>query len=79
MTGKSGRFRVEGKMEEKKIFFGYEKEEVLKNFRECTDQTDTNGRISEKETALAQLTEASGRLLKENRDFLYTIYNDLDD
>ena len=66
-------------MEEKRTFFGYEKEAVLKNFRECTDQTDTNGRISEQETTLAQLTEASGRLLKENKDFLYTIYNELDD
>lgn len=66
-------------MEDKRTFFGYEKEAVLKNFRECTDQTDTNGRISEQETTLEQLTEASGRLLKENRDFLYTIYNDLDD
>ncbi|MCM1237492.1 MAG: hypothetical protein NC489_46085 [Ruminococcus flavefaciens] len=66
-------------MEEKRTFFGYEKEAVLKNFRECMDQTDTNGRISEQETTLAQLAEASGRLLKENRDFLYTIYNELDE
>ena len=65
-------------MEEKRKFFGYEKEKILENFRDCSDQVDVNGRIGEK-TTLFQLVEASNRLLQENADFLRSIYNELDD
>lgn len=64
-------------MSEKK-YFGYGEREILENFREAGDQVDSNGKISE-ETTLSQLAEASKQLLKENADFLYSIYNDLDD
>lgn len=65
-------------MKEKKTYLGYEKEEILKNLRESNDQVDRNNKISEQETTLSQLANASGRMLEENRDFLYTIYNELD-
>lgn len=65
-------------MEKKQVFFGYGRDQVLENFRECRDQVDSNGRIGEG-TTLSQLTEASKRLLAENADFLRSIYNDLDD
>ena len=65
-------------MKEKKTYFGYEKEEILQNLRESNDQVDRNNKISEQETTLSQLAIASGRLLEENKDFLYTIYNQLD-
>ena len=54
------------------------KEEILQNLRESNDQVDRNNKISEQETTLSQLANASGRLLEENKDFLYTIYNQLD-
>lgn len=65
-------------MKEKKTYFGYEKEEILRNLRESNDQVDRNNKISEQETTLSQLANASGRLLEENKNFLYTIYNELD-
>lgn len=65
-------------MEEKKNFFGYSKDAVLQNFRECNDQVDSNGRIGE-ESTLVQLSETSKRMIIENADFLYSIYNELDD
>lgn len=70
--------RMEEIMKEKKTYFGYEKEEILQNLRESNDQVDRNNKISEQETTLSQLANASGRLLEENKDFLYTIYNQLD-
>lgn len=66
-------------MTEKEMFFGYGKDEVLKNFREAKDQIDFNGRISKEETTLSQLAETSKCLLKENAEFLKLIYNKLDD
>ena len=65
-------------MEEKRKVFGYERNQVLENFRECSNQVDSNGRIGE-ETTLSQLAGASNRLVQENADFLRSIYNDLDD
>ena len=65
-------------MKESKTYFGYKEEEILNNFREANDQVDSNGRISD-ETTLSQLAAASKKLLEENEDFLYSIYNDLDD
>lgn len=65
-------------MKEEKQYFGYGEEQIRKIFRNGTDQTDSNSRIEETPT-LSQLAESSGRLLKENKDFLYMIYNDLDE
>ena len=65
-------------MEEKKTYLGYDEEYVRRIFRDSKDQVDSNSRISTTPT-LEQLVEASGKLLKENKDFLHMIYNDLDD
>ncbi len=65
-------------MKEEKRFFGYGEEQIREIFRNGTDQMDSNSRIDGTPT-LSQLAESSGRLLKENRDFLHMIYNDLDE
>lgn len=65
-------------MKEEKRFFGYGEEEIRQIFRNGTDQTDSNSRIDATPT-LSQMAESSGRLLKENKDFLHMIYNDLDE
>ncbi|EOS49276.1 hypothetical protein C809_01869 [Lachnospiraceae bacterium MD335] len=65
-------------MEKKKQYFGYDEEQIREVFRNSKDQVDTNSKIEDTST-LSQLVEASGRLLKENKDFLHMIYNDLDD
>ena len=64
-------------MEKGKKYFGYDEEQIRNAFRNSTDQVDINSKIGDTST-LSQLVESSGRLLKENRDFLHTIYNDLD-
>lgn len=65
-------------MDEQKRYFGYGEEQIREIFRNSKDQVDTNSKIDETST-LSQLVESSNRLLKENGDFLRTIYNDLDD
>lgn len=65
-------------MDKRENYFGYDREKILEVFRESKDQVDTNGKIDQS-TTLSQLVEASSRLLQENRDFLHTIYNDLDE
>ena len=65
-------------MDKKKRYFGYDAEELLEGFRNSKDQVDMNGKIGDKST-LSQLVEASDKLLKENKDFLHMIYNDLDE
>lgn len=65
-------------MAHRKQYFGYDEEEIRIAFRNSKDQVDTNCRISGDST-LSQLVESSGRLLKENKDFLHMIYNDLDE
>ncbi len=61
-------------MEKKKQYFGYDEEQIREVFRNSKDQVDTNSKIEDTST-LSQLVEASGRLLKENKDFLHMIYN----
>lgn len=65
-------------MDKKKQYFGYEEEQIREIFRNSKDQVDINSKIDSTST-LAQLVESSDRLLKENRDFLHMIYNDLDE
>ena len=65
-------------MDKKKQYFGYNEEELLEVFRNSKDQVDTNSKIDDTST-LSQLVEASDKLLKENKDFLHMIYNDLDE
>lgn len=65
-------------MDKKKRYFGYDAEELLEVFRNSKDQVDINSKIDDKSTLL-QLVEASDKLLKENKDFLHMIYNDLDE
>lgn len=65
-------------MDEQKRYFGYGEEQIREIFRNSKDQVDTNSKI-DKTSTLSQLVESSNRLLKENGDFLRTIYNDLDD
>ena len=64
-------------MEKKKQYFGYDEEQIREVFRNSKDQVDTNSKIEDTST-LSQLVEALGRLLKENKDFLHMIYNNLD-
>lgn len=64
-------------MNKKKRYFGYEEEQIREAFRNSEDQVDANSKIEDSST-LSQLVESSGKLLKENKDFLRMIYNDLD-
>lgn len=64
-------------MGEKRQYFGYDEERIREVFRNSEDQVDTNSKIDDAST-LSQLVESSNKLLKENRDFLHMIYNDLD-
>lgn len=61
-----------------KQYFGYDEEVIRDVFCSDKDQIDINGKIG-KGSTLAQLVEASGRLLKENKDFLHMIYNESDE
>lgn len=65
-------------MDNKKQYFGYDEERIREVFRNSTDQVDTNSKIGDDST-LSQLVESSGRLVSENKDFLYMIYNELDE
>ena len=64
-------------MDKRKQYFGYDEKQIREVFRN-SNQVDTNSKINDTST-LAQLVESSERLLKENRDFLHMIYNDLDE
>ena len=64
-------------MDKRRQYFGYDEEQIREAFRNSKDQVDTNKKIDEAST-LSQLVESSGRLLKENKDFLHMIYNNLD-
>lgn len=65
-------------MDKRKRYFGYDEEQIREAFRDSKDQVDTNSKIDDTST-LSQLVESSDRLLKENKDFLHIIYNDLDE
>ncbi len=65
-------------MDKTKRYFGYDEEQIRAAFRNCKDQVDTNSKIGDTST-LSQLVESSDKLLKENKDFLRMIYNDLDE
>lgn len=65
-------------MSDKVIFFGYEMSHILETFHTSKDQVDSNGKIDKNSTTLSQLVGASQKLLQENGDFLYKIYNELD-
>ena len=65
-------------MEKKMQYFGYDEEQIREAFRNSKDQVDINSKIDDTST-LSQLVESSDRLLKENKDFLHVIYNDLDE
>lgn len=65
-------------MDKKKQYFGYDEEQIRKAFRDSKEQVDTNSKI-ENTSTLSQLVESSDRLLKENKEFVHMIYNDLDD
>lgn len=65
-------------MNKAKRYFGYDEEQIREAFRNSKDQVDTNSKIGDTST-LSQLVESSDKLLKENKDFLRMIYNDLDE
>ena len=65
-------------MEKKARYFGYDEEKIKEVFRNSKDQIDINRKIKSAST-LSQLVESSSKLLKENRDFLHMIYNELDE
>lgn len=65
-------------MDKKNQYFGYDEESIREIFRNSNDQVDTNSKIGDAST-LSQLVESSSKLLKENKDFLHMIYNDLDE
>lgn len=65
-------------MDKTKRYFGYDEEQIRTAFRNSKDQVDTNSKIGDTST-LSQLVESSDKLLKENKDFLRMIYNDLDE
>lgn len=65
-------------MDKKKRYFGYGEDQIREAFRNSKDQVDTNSKIDDAST-LSQLVESSDRLLRENKDFLHMIYNDLDE
>ena len=53
-------------------------EKIKEIFRNSKDQIDINSKI-ENASTLSQLVDSSSKLLKENRDFLHMIYNELDE
>ena len=63
-------------MEKKTRYFGYDEEKIKEIFRNSKDQIDINSKI-ENASTLSQLVDSSSKLLKENRDFLHMIYNEL--
>lgn len=65
-------------MDKRKQYFGFDEEQIREVFRNSKDQVDTNSKIDDTST-LSQLVDSSNRLLKENKDFLRMIYNDLDE
>lgn len=65
-------------MDKRTQYFGYDEEQIREVFRNSKSQVDTNKKINDAST-LSQLVESSDRLLKENKDFLHMIYNDLDE
>lgn len=65
-------------MDKRRQYFGYDEENIREIFRNSKDQVDTNSKIGDAST-LSQLVESSDKLLKENKDFLRMIYNDLDE
>lgn len=65
-------------MDKRRQYFGYDEDNIREIFRNSKDQVDTNSKIGEAST-LSQLVESSGKLLKENKDFLHMIYNNLDE
>lgn len=65
-------------MDKRKQYFGFDEEQIREVFRDSKDQVDTNSKIDDTST-LSQLVDSSNRLLKENKDFLHMIYNDLDE
>ena len=64
-------------MNDKKRYFGYDEETIRGIFRNSKDQVDINSKIGSDST-LSQLVEASEKMLKENKDVLHMIYNELD-
>ena len=60
-------------------YFGYTEEKIIKIFKNSKDQVDTNSKLNKDASTLTQLVESSKRLLKENKDFLQMIYNELDE
>lgn len=65
-------------MDRENRYFGYDENRILEVFRNSKDQVDTNSRIGE-ESTLSQLVESSEKLLKDNKDFLRMIYNELEE
>ncbi|MCB6416135.1 hypothetical protein LI221_13920 [Faecalimonas umbilicata] len=65
-------------MDKRRQYFGYDEEYIREIFCNSKDQVDTNSKIGDAST-LSQLVESSDKLLKENKDFLRMIYNDLDE
>lgn len=65
-------------MDKRKQYFGFDEEQIREAFRNSKDQVDTNSKIDDTST-LSQLVDFSNKLLKENKDFLHMIYNDLDE
>ena len=65
-------------MDKRKKYFGFDEEQIREAFRNSKDQVDTNSKIDDTST-LSQLVDSSNKLLKENKDFLHMIYNDLDE
>ena len=65
-------------MDKRRQYFGYDEEQIREAFRNSKDQVDTNSKIDDTST-LSQLVDSSNKLLKENKDFLHMIYNDLDE
>lgn len=65
-------------MNEMEKYFGYTEAEIEENFENAADQIDTNTRLNPTVSTLEQLAEASEKLIKENKEFLRVIYNELD-
>ena len=65
-------------MDKRKQYKAFDEEQIREAFRNSKDQVDTNSKIDDTST-LSQLVDSSNKLLKENKDFLHMIYNDLDE
>ena len=60
-------------------FLGYTEAQIIEIYQNSKDQVDINRKLDKTTSTLTQLVQSSHKLVRENKDFLHMIYNDLDE